>query len=50
MNIQSMQNDKLVPAELPEICAPRSQLLGALDKAAARLRYGRDLTKICGIF
>ncbi|MEA4925984.1 MAG: LuxR C-terminal-related transcriptional regulator [Syntrophomonadaceae bacterium] len=36
MNTQSMQNDKLVPAELPEICAPRPELLGLLDQAAAK--------------
>ncbi|MGE5614974.1 MAG: LuxR C-terminal-related transcriptional regulator [Bacillota bacterium] len=31
-----MKTYKLVPAELPEICAPRLELLGRFDKAAAR--------------
>ncbi len=35
MNLQGLQTDKLVPIELPEICAPRLELLGRFDKASA---------------
>ncbi len=36
MNLQGLQTDKLVPIELPEICAPRLELLGRFDKASAK--------------
>ncbi len=36
MNAQSLQTDKLVPIKLPEICAPRVELLKCFDKAAGK--------------
>jgi LuxR family maltose regulon positive regulatory protein len=34
MNPQDLQTDKMIPIELPEICAPRLELLGRFDKAS----------------
>jgi len=36
MDPLGMKTYKLIPAELPEICAPRLELLGRFDKAAAK--------------
>ena len=34
MNVQTLQTDKLIPIKLPEICAPRLELLRRFDKAS----------------
>lgn len=36
MNCQGLQTDKLVPIELPEICAPRTELLNIFAKASGK--------------
>ena len=36
MNVQTLQTDKLIPIKLPEICAPRLQLLRRFDKASEK--------------
>ncbi len=36
MSVQSLQTDKLIPIKLPEICAPRIELLRSFDKAAGK--------------
>lgn len=36
MDSQNLKTDKLIPIELPEICAPRLGLLEGFDKAAAK--------------
>jgi len=36
MKAQNFQTDKLVPIKLPEICAPRSELLKRFDKASGK--------------
>lgn len=36
MNVQALQTDKMIPINLPEICAPRLELLRRYDKAAEK--------------
>jgi LuxR family maltose regulon positive regulatory protein len=36
MDSQHLKTEKLIPVDLPEICAPRLELLEAFDKAAVR--------------
>jgi LuxR family maltose regulon positive regulatory protein len=36
MNVQALQTDKLIPIKLPEICAPRLELLKRFDKASGK--------------
>ncbi|NLA74821.1 MAG: helix-turn-helix transcriptional regulator, partial [Deltaproteobacteria bacterium] len=36
MNVQTLQTDKLIPIKLPEICAPRLELLRRFDKASEK--------------
>lgn len=38
MSSLGLQTDKLIPVELPEICAPRLELLGRFDQASGK-RY-----------
>lgn len=36
MSPRSLQTDKLIPVNLPEICAPRPELLGRFDRASVK--------------
>jgi len=36
MNVRTLQTDKLIPIKLPQICAPRMELLRRFDKASEK--------------
>lgn len=36
MNVNALQTDKQIPIKLPEICAPRQELLRRFDKASEK--------------